>query len=107
MFMPLQGITPGNSWLGGISLKVKMENRNKGNENKIILGDFNCSMDKMDRDGENKTQRLYWFCSNYALSKFIVNHGLEDLWRRGNPDFFEFTATIGPLAKIQDRQGLY
>ena len=88
-------------------MKVKMENRNKGNENKIILGDFNCSMDKMDRDGENKTQRLYWFCSNYALSKFIVNHGLEDLWRRGNPDFFEFTATIGPLAKIQDRQGLY
>ena len=58
-------------------MKVKMENRNKGNENKIILGDFNCSMDKMDRDGENKTQRLYWFCSNYALSKFIVIMGLR------------------------------
>ena len=24
-------------------------------ENKIIFGDFNCTMDKMDRDGENKT----------------------------------------------------
>ena len=31
-----------------------MENENKGNENKIILGDFDCTMDKMDRDGENK-----------------------------------------------------
>ena len=23
---------------------------------KVILGDFNCTMDKMDTDGENKTQ---------------------------------------------------
>ena len=36
-----------------------MENKNEGNENKIILGDFNCTMHKMKRDGENKTQRLY------------------------------------------------
>ena len=35
------------------------ENKNKGNENKIILGDFNCTINKMDRDSENKTQRLY------------------------------------------------
>ena len=35
-----------------------MENKNEGNENKIILGDFSCTMDKMDRDGENKTQIL-------------------------------------------------
>ena len=28
-----------------------MENKNEGNENKIILGDFNCTMDKMDRYG--------------------------------------------------------
>ena len=34
-----------------------MENKNNGNENKIILEDFNCIMDKMDRDGENKTRR--------------------------------------------------
>ena len=32
--------------------------KNKGNENKIILEHFNSIMDKMDRDGENKTQRL-------------------------------------------------
>ena len=35
-----------------------MKNENEGNENKIILGDFNCTIDKMDVDGENKTQRL-------------------------------------------------
>ena len=35
-----------------------MHNKNEGNENKIILGDVNCTMDKIDRDDENKTQRL-------------------------------------------------
>ena len=45
----------------------------------------------MDTDGGNKTQRLYRSCSNYALSKLIVDHGLEDLWRRENPDSSEFT----------------
>ena len=34
-----------------------MENKDKGNGNKIILEDFNCAMDKMERDGENKTQK--------------------------------------------------
>ena len=72
-------------------LQNYMENKNKGNENKIILEDFYCTMDKMVRDGENKTQRLYWCCSSYALSKFIVDNGLEDLWRRENPGSPEFT----------------
>ena len=36
-----------------------MENKNEGNEKKIKLGDFNCTMDRMDCDDENKTQRLY------------------------------------------------
>ena len=35
-----------------------MQNKNEGNENKIILGDLNCSMDEIDMDDENKTQRL-------------------------------------------------
>ena len=34
------------------------ENKNEGNENKIILGDFNSTMDKMDRYGGKKTQTL-------------------------------------------------
>ena len=36
-----------------------MENKYEGNENRIPLGDFNIIMDIMDRDGGNKTQRLY------------------------------------------------
>ena len=35
-----------------------MQNKNEGSENKIMLGDLNCTMDKVDRDGENKTQIL-------------------------------------------------
>ena len=69
VFMPLQGIAPGNSWIGGgvfEGLQKHMEHENEGNENKITLEDFNCTMYKMDRDGENKTQRLYWCCSNYV-----------------------------------------
>ena len=31
-----------------------MRDKNEGNENKIMLGDFNCAMDKTDRDGEKK-----------------------------------------------------
>ena len=34
-----------------------MENKNDGDENKIILGDVNCTMGKMNRYGGNKTQR--------------------------------------------------
>ena len=61
-------------------------NKNEEHGSKITLGDFNCTMDKMDRDGGSKTQRLYRCCSNYALSKLIVDNGLEDLWIRKNPD---------------------
>ena len=39
----------------------------------------NCTMDKMDRDGGNKTQRIFRCCSNYVLSKLILDNGLEDL----------------------------
>ena len=42
-------------------------------------------------DSENKTQRSYWCCSSYALSKLIVDDELEDLWRRENPDSPELT----------------
>ena len=48
-------------------LQNYMESKNKGHENEIILEDFNCTMDKMDRDSENKTKILYWCCSSYTL----------------------------------------
>ena len=76
-----------------------MQNKNEGNKNKIMLGDLNCTMDKIDRDGENKTQRLYRCCSYYALSKLIVDNGLEDLWRRDNPDSLEFARYHRSFAK--------
>ena len=66
-----------------------MKNKNEGNENKITLGDFNCTMDKMERDGRNKT--LYKCHFNYALSKLIMDNELEDLWRKNNLDSSEFT----------------
>ena len=31
-----------------------MELKTKGNENEIILGDFNFTINKLDRDGGNK-----------------------------------------------------
>ena len=68
-----------------------MQNKNERNKNKIILEDLNCTMDNIDRDGKNKTQRLYRCCSNYALSKLIMDNGLVDLWRRENPDLSGFT----------------
>ena len=68
-----------------------MENKDKGNENKIILDDLNCTMDEMDRDGENKAKKPYWCCSSYSLSKLIVDNELEDLWRTENSDSPEFT----------------
>ena len=69
-----------------------MQNKNEANENNIMLGDLNFTMDKIGRDDENKTQRLYRCCSNYALSKLIMDNRLEDLWRRKNPDSPEFTS---------------
>ena len=56
-------------------------------------------MDKIDRDGENKTKRLYRCCSNYAMSKLIVDNGLEDLWRRENSDSSQFTCYDKSFAK--------
>ena len=83
-----------------------MQNKNEGNENKIMLGDLNCTMDKIDRDGENKTQTLYRCCSNYALSKLIVDNVLQDLWRKENPDSPEFICCDRSFAKDHYRQGL-
>ena len=78
--------------------KIIWKTKNKGNENQIILEDVNCTIDKMARNGENKTQRLHWCCSSYALSKTIVDNGLDDLWRK-EPDYPEFTRSDRSLGK--------
>ena len=81
-----------------------MENKNQGNKNKIILGDFNCTMDKMNRYGGNKTQRLHRCCSNYAL---IVDNGLG-IYGEGRTQIpLSLPAILGSLEKVQGRQSLF
>ena len=85
-------------------LQNYIENKNEGNENKIILGDFKCTMDKMERDGRNKIQRLYRCCSNYAL---IADNGWR-IYGEGRIQIrLSSPAMIAPLVRIQNRQGLY
>ena len=83
-----------------------MQNKIEGNENKIMLGDLDCTMDKIDKNGKIKTQRLCGCYSNYALSKLIVDNGLEVIWRRENPDSPEFICYDRSFAKDQYGQGL-
>ena len=71
-------------------LQNYMENKNKGNESKIILENFNWTMVKMDRVGEIKTKTLLALLQ-LCLSKIIVDNWLESLWRRENPYSPEFT----------------
>ena len=68
VFIPHHGIAPRNRWLVVISLKdCKLyDNKNKRNGSKIILGDFNYTMNEMDRDGKNKTRRIDRCRSNYS-----------------------------------------
>ena len=96
LLVPLQSIAPESSWLGGAFLKYykKICKIKEGNENKIMLGVLNCTMNKIDRVGENKTQTLYRCCSNYALSKLIVDNGLEVLLRRENSDSYLTNTSI-------------
>ena len=79
--------------------------KNEGNENKIILGDLNCNIDKTVKYGENKTQRFYRCWSSYTLSKLVVDNGLEDLWRRENSDFPEFTCYDRSFTKDPGQTG--
>ena len=74
-----------------------MEDKNDRNENKIIFGDFNCTMKKVD-----KKQRLYRSRSNYVLSKLIMDNGLKDLWRREPqiPQFTCYDRTSGTRSRI-------
>ena len=57
-----------------------------------------------DKYGGNKTQRLYRYCSYYALN---VDNGLR-IYGEGSTQIpLSSPAMIGPLSKIQDRLGLY
>ena len=97
LFVSLQGIAPESSWLGGAFLK----------DYKKMLEVLNCTMDKIDRDGENETQRLHRCCSNYALSTLIMDNGFVGLWRRReNTDSLEFICYDRSFAKDQYRPSI-
>ena len=79
-----------------------MENKNRGNKNKIILGDFNCTMDKIEWDGGNKKQTLQILFFYVSLSfpqlqrLFLMkntknNHSsTSDWWENTKSSFKDF-----------------
>ena len=80
-----------------------MENKSDRNDNIIILRDFNCIIDKMEKDGGNKMERLHRCGSIYFLSKLIVDKRIEDLCRRKNLnslDFSHYDRSSGTRCKI-------
>ena len=79
----------------GVSLKEK---KNKGNESKIILEDFNCTVVKMDTDGAAPVMP-------YQISSWIMAMRIYGEGRTQIP--LSSPTTIGTLIRIQDRQGLY
>ena len=102
-FSVFMDIAPENSCLEGISLKGlqnHMENKNEGNKKKI-LGDFNCTMDKMERDSRNKTLYVISImpCRN---SSWIVDWKIYGEGRTQIP-----LSSPALWHKIYDRQGLY
>ena len=88
-------------------LQNYMKNKNKGNENKIILEDFNCAMDKINRMVKIKQKDFIGAapvmpCQN---SSWIMGFRFYGEGRTQIP--LSSPAPIDPLARIQDRQGLY
>ena len=72
-----------------------------------MFGVLNCTMDKIDRDGENKTKDFIGAVPvPIMLSKLIVDNGLEDLWRRENSDFPNFICYDRSFAKDQYRPSI-
>ena len=55
-----------------------MKNKCEGNGNNVKVGDFNSPMDKMDKVGGNKRQKLYRCCSNYVMQKLIAENKPEN-----------------------------
>ena len=58
----------------------------------------------MDRDGGNKSQRLYRRGSNYAPSKLILDNRFEHLGKRENQDsseFVHYNRSCGAISRIE------
>ena len=84
-----------------------MQNKNEGNENKIILEDLNFTMHKIDRDGENKTQDFIGTVPIIPCENSLWIMGLR-IYGKGRTKIpVSSPATICPLPRIQVRQRLY
>ena len=83
-----------------------MENKNERIENKITLGDFNCTTDEIDRDGRNKKDSIdvvpIMPCQH---SSWIMGLRIYGAGRTQNP--LSPPAVIGSLERIQDKHSLY
>ena len=109
LFVPLRGKAPENRWLGGRffeGLQTYMQNENDGNENKIIFGDLNCTMDKIEMMKIKHKDFIGAVpitpCENSSLIMCLRIYG------EGRTQILlSSPATIGPLPRIQHRQGLY
>ena len=101
-FMPLQDITPGSNWLGGVSLKdyeIIWKTKMKERKTKWYLETLIVLWMKWKGMVETK-HRLYRCCFNYALSKLIEDNGLENLWRRENLEFIRYDRSSGTKSRI-------
>ena len=76
-----------------------IENKNERNENKIILGDLIVLWIKV-----TGMVRIRHKDFNYVP---IVNNGLRIYGEKKTQVLLSFPAMIGPLSRIQDKQGLY
>ena len=82
-------------------LQKYMQFKNEGNENEIMLGNLNCTMDKIDRDAEKRKHKDFigavpiMPCKN---SSWIM--GLRIYGERRTQIPPSSSATIGPLLKI-------
>ena len=82
------------------------ENKNEENENKIILENFNCFMDKMDSNGENKHKDFIDAVPIIPGQSSLQIIGLRIYGEERIQIPLGSPAKVGPLARIQDRQSL-
>ena len=55
-----------------------MENKSEGNEKKKRLGEFDCTMDKMNREGGNKIQNVFRSTQKVKFAKSISELSTDD-----------------------------
>ena len=80
-------------------LRNYIENKGGGNKNKKIFGDFNCTMDKIYRDGRNfNTKALeIWFKSSLVKTPWIMD---SKIYREGITQIpLSLPTTIDSLAQ--------